>query len=90
MSGTVLKRSWVEFILACLSGGLAVLTLLWHNWIELLFGDEPDGGDGSLEWGIVVEFLVLTVVFSALARTDWRRARTQPESDATGAPQRST
>ena len=74
------KRFWVEFILACLSGGLAVLTLIRHDWIELLFGAEPDGGDGSLEWGIVVVFLILTVVFSALARTEWRRARTQPES----------
>lgn len=74
------KRFWVEFILACLSGGLAVLTLVRHDWIELLFGAEPDGGDGSLEWGIVVVFLILTVVFSALARTEWRRARTQPES----------
>jgi hypothetical protein len=66
-------------ILAYLSGGLAVLTLLWHNWIELLLGAEPDGGDGSVEWGIVVVFLILTVVFSALARTEWR-GPTQLES----------
>jgi len=80
MWGTLRKRFWVEFILACLSGGLAVLTLLWHNWIELLFGVEPDGGDGSFEWGLVVVLLIATGVFSALARTEWRRARTQPQS----------
>ena len=80
MSRRPRKRFWVETILACLSGGLTVLTLVRHDWIELLFGAEPDGGDGSLEWGIVVVFLILTVAFSALARTEWRRARTQPES----------
>jgi hypothetical protein len=80
MSGTVRKRFWVEFILACVSGGLTVLTLLWHNWIELLFGFEPDGGDGSFEWGLVVVLLIMTVVFSALARMEWRRGRAQAKT----------
>ncbi|MFQ5668773.1 MAG: ABC transporter permease [Candidatus Binatia bacterium] len=74
------KRFWVECVLACLSGGLVVLTLLWHNWIEGLLGVEPDGGDGSLEWALVVLLLGVTAAFSALARTEWRRARTQPLS----------
>ena len=74
------KRFWVEFVLACLSGSLTVLTLIWPNWIELLFGVEPDGGDGSLEWTLVVVLLIVTGVVSALARIEWRRARTQPES----------
>jgi hypothetical protein len=74
------RRFWVETILACLSGGLVALTLVWHNWIELLFGVEPDGGDGSFEWTLVVGLLVLTAVFSALARIEWRRARTQSKS----------
>jgi hypothetical protein len=74
MSGTRRKRFWVETILACLSGSLAVLTLIWHNWVELLFEAEPDGGDGSFEWALVVVLLAATVVFSVLARIEWRRA----------------
>ena len=54
MWGTLRRRFWVEFILACLSGSLAALTLVRHNWIELLFGFEPDSGDGSFEWALVV------------------------------------
>jgi hypothetical protein len=79
MSATPRKRFWAETILACLSGGLAALTLIWHNWVELLFGVEPDGGDGSFEWALVVVLLLATGVFSALARIEWRRAQTKPE-----------
>jgi hypothetical protein len=80
MLGRPRKRFWVETILACLSGGLTVLTLVRHDWIELLFGVEPDSGDGSFEWALVVVLLLATGIFSALARIEWRRARTQPES----------
>jgi hypothetical protein len=80
MSGTPRKRFWVETLLACLSGGLTVLTLVRHDWIELLFGAEPDSGDGSFEWALVLVLLLVTGVFSALARIEWRRARGQPES----------
>ena len=37
---------WLECGLAVLSAALAVSTLIWNNWIELLFEVEPDGGDG--------------------------------------------
>ena len=74
------NRFWMECTLACVSGILLVLTLFWHNWIEVLFGVEPDGGDGSLEWALVVVLIGVTVAFSVLARTEWRRARTQPQS----------
>lgn len=80
MSGIVRNRFWVESGLAVLSGCLALVTLVWHNWIELLFGVEPDGGDGSFEWGLVVFLLLATVIFSALARAEWRRARAQPDT----------
>lgn len=80
MLGRTRKRFWVETILAYLSGGLTVLTLVRHDWIELLFGVEPDAGDGSLEWGIVVVFSLLTVVFSARVRIEWQRWRAQVES----------
>jgi hypothetical protein len=71
------SRFWIEAVLASITGGLFVVTLVWREWIELVFGVEPDGGDGSLEWAIVGVLLVATVVFGWLARTEWRRATAQ-------------
>jgi len=80
MLNSARARFWVESGLAVLSGCLALVTLVWHNWIELLFGVEPDGGDGSFEWGLVVFLLSATMIFSVLARVEWRRARAQRDS----------
>ena len=67
---------WIEAALAGVTGFLTILTLFTREWIEAVFGVDPDGGDGSLEWLIVVALAVVTVVFAVLARLEWRR--TQP------------
>jgi hypothetical protein len=64
---------WIASGLAFVSGILFVLTLVWKDWIELVFGVDPDGHDGSLEWLIVLALLASTVTFAALARKKWRR-----------------
>ena len=61
-------RFWVECALAGLAAILAVLTAAWPNWIELLFGADPDGGDGSAEWGIVATLVVVAIIFAVLGR----------------------
>jgi hypothetical protein len=66
-------RFWAECALAGLAAVLAVLTAVWPNWIELLFGADPDGGDGSAEWGIVIAFAVVAIIFAVLARLEYRR-----------------
>ena len=68
---------WLECGLAVLSAGLAVTTLIWNNWIELLFEVEPDGGDGSFEWATVVVFAVVAVFFATLARMEFQRLPAQ-------------
>ncbi len=60
-----------------LTAELFVLTLIAREWIELLFGVDPDSGDGSLEAAIVAVLLVATVAFAWLARVEWRRASSQ-------------
>jgi hypothetical protein len=70
------KRFWIEVGLAVLSGSLALLTLITREWIELLFGVDPDGGSGLLEWLIVVALAAVTVMFGLLARSE-RRAVTE-------------
>jgi uncharacterized membrane protein YidH (DUF202 family) len=66
---------WVETGLALLSGCLFVVTLVWPDWIEALTGFELDDHSGSVEWGIVITLLIVSVVASILARIEWRRQR---------------
>jgi len=63
----------VEVAVAALSGLLALLTLVTREWVELLFGVDPDGGDGSLEWLLVVALAVVALVLGAVARVERRR-----------------
>ncbi len=74
MTRPVPTRFWIEAGGAFVCFVLTVLTLITREWIELLFGVDPDGGSGALEWGIVLATAALTVTFSLLARRDWRRA----------------
>jgi hypothetical protein len=73
MMRSVRVRFWVEVGLAVLTIALFVLTLVSREWIEEIFGVEPDAGSGALEWGIVVALGIGAVVFSLMARAEWRR-----------------
>ncbi|MFY9887221.1 MAG: hypothetical protein WAK71_02840 [Streptosporangiaceae bacterium] len=67
-------RFWIEALLGAFTGFLLVLTLVWRDWIEGVFGVDPDHGNGSLEWLICAVCLVATAVFFLAARRDWRAA----------------
>jgi len=67
-------RFWIESILATLTGVLAVVTIFWHDWIETVFGVDPDRGNGSAEWLVVLVLAVVTVALAVGARHEWRRA----------------
>jgi hypothetical protein len=70
----VRRRFWVESALAAVSVFLVLLTLVWKDWIEEIFGVDPDHGNGSLEWLIAVAFAAVAIAFSAGARRERRRA----------------
>jgi hypothetical protein len=79
MSRLVLKKRpgrlfWLESVLAIISAFLVVLTLVWDDWIEGVFGFDPDHGNGSFEWELVIVCCLVTVLCSALARRQWRHA----------------
>ena len=74
MRKTLRLRFWFEACLAAVTGLLLVLTAAVPDWIEELGGGDPDGGDGSLEWLLVVGLVLATVTFVVLARVEWRRA----------------
>jgi hypothetical protein len=66
-------RFWIEAALALVSGFLFLLTSVTPDWIERVFGVEPDAGSGAVEWGIVTVLALVTLAFVALARREWRR-----------------
>ncbi len=78
MSRNVRRRCWFEVTLAVISGVLLVVTLISREWIELVFGIDPDGGNGSLEWAIVLVLATITAVSFFAARHEW--ARREPAS----------
>jgi hypothetical protein len=67
------RRYWLELALAAVTAFLAVLTLITAEWIEAIFGVDPDGGSGALEKGIVVGLAVVALAFAWLARRESRR-----------------
>ncbi len=68
-------RYWAEVTLAVASGLLLGLTLAWRDWIEEVFGVDPDGGSGALEWAIVAALVLALIASIALARGELRRRR---------------
>jgi hypothetical protein len=71
----VVLRARIEIVLAAILGMATILTAVWPDWIELLFGFDPDGGNGTIEWWIVVVLGVTTIAVAALARRDLRVVR---------------
>ena len=69
------SRVIVEALLATLSAAALVSTCFWPQWIEGLFGLEPDGGSGETEWGLSLGLAVATIVFIARAGQAWRFQR---------------
>ena len=66
-------RLWLEFSGAIAGAVSFGATLIWPTWIELAFGVDPDGGNGELEWLVVVASLIVMIGASLLARRKVRR-----------------
>lgn len=68
-------RFWLESVSGSVTGMVAIVTLLWHDWIEAVFGTHPDSGNGSAEWLVVLVLFLVTVALATGARREWRRAQ---------------
>jgi hypothetical protein len=63
----------IEAVLAILTGALGVITIFWHDWIEILTGWDPDHSNGSLEVVLIVALFAASVTCAVLARRTYRR-----------------
>lgn len=70
-----MRRSRTEWAVSLVLGLLALLTAVWPQWIEAASGSAPDGGDGSLEWAIVLALASAALVAALMARRSMRLAR---------------
>ena len=75
MRNALRQRFWLETGMAIVTSILFVITLLQRDWIETIFGIDPDSGSGALEWLIVGALLLVTITLFILASYEWRRAR---------------
>jgi hypothetical protein len=73
---------WLETVLASMTAFLVILTAVWHDWIEGIFGFDPDHHNGMFEWELVVVCLLVTVLCAWLARREWRKAAPEPSAGA--------
>jgi hypothetical protein len=58
-------RCVLELICAFACGVFAVLTVVVHDWIEVVFGVSPDRGSAPAEVAIVGTLVVLSVASAA-------------------------
>ncbi len=54
---------------------LAIITLVWQNWIEIVFRVDPDHGNGSFEHWVVGVAAALCLTSLLLGTREWKRAR---------------
>ncbi|MBI3751767.1 MAG: ABC transporter permease [Chloroflexi bacterium] len=62
-----------ETALAIGAAGLALLTAVDLEWIETIFGIDPDAGQGWLEAALTVALAGAALASALFARRDWRR-----------------
>ena len=60
-------RFWLEAVAAVVSLLGCVVTLLVPTWIETVFGVDPDGGSGAIEWVVVGVSAVVACMASLMA-----------------------
>jgi len=66
-------RFFVEVLVGTAALVLLGVTLVWNDWIELVFRIDADSATGSLEWAVCFALLAVVAANWWLARAEWRR-----------------
>src|SRR5438445_8176015 len=74
-------RVRLEMAVALCAGVLGLLTIFWHDWIEILTGLDPDQHNGSVEWLLVALLLAVAVAMGLVARRHWRLLTAGPRQE---------
>ena len=61
-----------EAAVAVLAGALAILTLVWRDWIESLSGWDSDHHNGSVEWLVAAVLLAVALAMATVSRRHWK------------------
>jgi hypothetical protein len=61
--------------LATVASFLALLMAVRHDWIELVFGLDPDSRSGLIELGLVVVPVLIAVASATVPYRNWKRLR---------------
>jgi hypothetical protein len=69
------RQYWAALVGGGISAALAVLTLISREWIEFVFGVDPDHGNGGLEWAIVAVTAITAVMCFWWARVEYKRSQ---------------
>jgi hypothetical protein len=75
MTNHVRRRYWIESAAAVIALVLLLVTIVSREWIEFVFGVDPDGGSGALEWVIVAGLAAIALAGTLAARYEVRRSR---------------
>lgn len=73
-------RLWLDIIVTSIVGLLGVLTVFWHDWIEVLTGWDPDHHNGSEEWIIVAALLIVATAMGFVTRYHWKLLKPVPDN----------
>ena len=75
MRNALRRRFWLETGMAIVTSMLFAITLVQRDWIEVVFGVDPDSRSGGIEWLIIGALLVMTITLLTLAKYEWRKAQ---------------
>ncbi|RZT19231.1 hypothetical protein EV589_3495 [Mycobacterium sp. BK558] len=68
-------RAKIEAALLSLFAITMLVAAACPYWIELVFGVDPDGGSGALEWTIAAGCGILAILAVMTARLRWVKFR---------------
>jgi hypothetical protein len=66
MEQQLVRRVRVLGILTVVLAGATVGTAIVPDWLEVVFGVDPDAGSGALEWAVVLTLVVLTATSAVI------------------------